>query len=158
MKLETKLKSGIIESICISDKKGIPKKQVDVAKFIENFGIENDAHANSETRKQVSLLAMESIEKMKNSGLDVTTGSFAENITTSGINLLFLNIEARLKIGKDALIEITQIGKNCHKKCPIFYKAGYCVMPTEGVFAKVIKGGTVKKGSLIKELKPYEYC
>lgn len=136
-------------SVSISNKKGIPKTPRDSVRFIENYGIEYDVHADSRTHRQVSLLAIESINKMRMLGLNVRPGSFAENITTEGINLTVLNIGERLKIGDDVIIEITQIGKECHTRCAIYYKAGDCVMPREGVFGKVIRGGTLKQGDAI---------
>ncbi len=144
--------SGKIISISISHKKGVCKKPIESAKFIENYGIENDAHAGSDTHRQVSLLAFESIEKMRKFGLNVTVGSFAENIAVSGIDLSSVKVGDRFKLGKDVIIEVTQIGKECHTKCAIFYKAGYCIMPEEGIFAKVVRGGLVKKGDTIEKL------
>jgi len=141
--------SGVVADLCVSEKKGVPKKAVGSAMFIENFGIETDAHASAQTHKQVSLLAAESIEKMRKSGLALRHGAFAENITTSGLDLLSLKPGERITVGKDILLEITQIGKDCHKKCAIYYKAGYCIMPTEGIFARVLKGGVARKGDEI---------
>ncbi len=132
-----------IKAISISKKKGTKKENVQEAVLVENFGIIGDAHAGSE--RQVSLLAEESINKMK---LDVGPGDFAADITTSGVDLMSLDIGARLKTG-DVLLEITQKGKVCHTKCNIYYQAGDCVMPKEGVFARVIKGGGIKVGEEI---------
>lgn len=146
------MEKGIIESICISERKGVSKKPVMQVNLIENYGIEGDAHANSNTHRQVSLLSLKSIEKMKSLGLNIDFGSFAENIAVSGIDLSSVKIGDRFKLAKDAIIEVTQIGKECHIRCSIFYKAGYCIMPEEGVFAKVIKGGIVKKGDIIEKL------
>lgn len=143
---------GIIESINISDRKGVCKKPVSVVKVIENYGIENDAHSSYDTIKQISLLAAESIYKMKRKGIDVDFGSFAENISVGAMNLSVIKIGDRLKLGSDVIIEITQIGKKCHSRCSIFYKAGYCIMPQEGIFAKVIKGGIIRKGDVIEKL------
>lgn len=142
-------KHGLVAGICISDKKGVPKKPVLSAKLIENYGIENDAHASSETHRQVSLLSVESIEKMRKQGLNVTIGSFAENIGVLGLDVSKFALGSKLKINEDIILEITQIGKDCHRKCAIFYKAGYCIMPKEGIFAKVIKGGIIKEGDKI---------
>ena len=108
-----------------------------------------DAHASSDSHRQVSLLGIESIAKMQALGLNVRGGSFAENITTKGIELLALKIGERLLIGNEVILEITQIGKECHTKCAIFYKAGDCVMPKEGIFAKIVKGGIVNKNDPI---------
>lgn len=131
-----------IVSLNISKKKGIPKTRVNSVRLIEGWGIEGDVHAG-EWHRQLSLLSIESIEKMRKLGLNVRPGAFAENITIEGIDLLSLNVGSRLFIG-DSIIEITQIGKECHSKCAIYYKAGDCVMPREGVFAKVVKGGMIK--------------
>lgn len=124
---------------------------MDSGEFIENHGLKGDAHAG-EWHRQVSLLAQESIDKMIASGInDLDAGKFAENITTLGIIVHTLDIGTRLKIGA-AEFEITQIGKECHQKCAIFNKLGSCIMPQEGVFARVIKGGIVKKGDRIEVL------
>lgn len=141
---------GRIISVNTSDKKGIRKKPVDRILLASDYGIEGDAHASSEWHRQVSLLALESIKKMQDMGLDVYPGDFAENITTEGFDLLSLPVGTRFFIGKDVELEISQIGKICHDRCAIYYQAGDCVMPKEGVFAKVIKGGSVKAGDTIE--------
>jgi MOSC domain-containing protein YiiM len=137
-------------SINISDKKGIRKKPVDSALLMENFGIDRDAHASGKWHRQVSLLANESIDKMRLTGLKVNPGDFAENITTEGVELLSLPVGTRITLGKDVELEISQIGKTCHTRCAIYNQAGDCVMPKEGIFAKVLKGGTIKRGDEIK--------
>lgn len=139
---------GVILSINISEKKSVKKKPVERAVLIEDKGIEGDAHAEGGIR-QVSLLAYESIEKMKKLGLDVDSGDFAENITTQGIDLLNLPVGQRLKIG-EVILEVTQHGKVCHTKCNIYKTVGDCVMPREGIFCKIIKGGVIKKGQTIE--------
>ena len=126
---------------CISEKKGERKTPVEAVTLRENYGIVGDAHSG-EWHRQVSLLATESIEKMRKLGLDVNSGDFAENITTSGIELVSLPIGTRLQVGQ-ALLEVTQIGKECHTRCAIYHQAGDCVMPKEGIFAKVITGGDI---------------
>jgi len=137
------IKKGRIAAISISKKKGIPKTNVDSALLIENHGIENDAHAGN-WHRQVSFLAMESITTMREKGLPkLRPGAFAENITTEFINLPALKVGSKIKIGNVAELEITQIGKECHTRCAIYYKVGDCVMPSEGIFAKVIRGGTI---------------
>jgi MOSC domain-containing protein YiiM len=136
-------------SVNISDKKGVRKQPVEEVTLLTNYGIEGDAHASSEWHRQVSLLAMESISKMQYMGLDVVPGDFAENITTEGINLLKLTVGTKFTIGNDVEVEVTQIGKECHTKCAIYYQAGDCVMPKEGIFVKVLKGGKIKKGDII---------
>lgn len=139
---------GKIIAVNISVKKGMKKKDVGSAYVKENYGIENDAHSGH-WHRQISLLAMESIDKMKQKGLNVTPGSFAENITTEGINLLNLRIGDTLLLGGKVVLEITQLGKVCHDRCAIYYQAGDCVMPKEGVFAMVKRSGCVKIGDEI---------
>jgi cyclic pyranopterin phosphate synthase len=135
---------GKIKAISISEKKGIPKSNVEMAELIENWGIKGDAHAG-EWHRQISLLALESIEKMKEKGLyKLTPGIFAENITTEFLILPELSIGTRLLIGEKCELEITQIGKECHSRCAIYRAAGDCVMPREGIFARVITGGIIK--------------
>lgn len=139
---------ALVNAVCISEKKGERKKPVDKVELRENHGIVGDGHAG-DWHRQVSLLAEESINKMRKLGLDVNSGDFAENITTSGIDLVSLPIGSRLQVG-DALLEVTQIGKECHTRCAIYHQAGDCVMPKEGIFAKVISGGTVRPGDEIR--------
>ena len=142
---------GEVKAVCISEEKGSKKHCVKIAVLKEDFGIINDAHAGS--KRQVSLLAEESIEKMKARGLNLNFGDFAENIVTSGIDLMNLPVAAKIKIGRNALLEITQIGKECLNKCAIYYSAGDCIMPKEGVFAKVLKGGIIKAGDKLEAIK-----
>jgi MOSC domain-containing protein YiiM len=137
-----------ITSIAVSRKKGTRKTCVDEARLVENYGLEGDAHAG-DWHRQVSFLASESIQKTRDQGLDVTFGDFAENIATVGIDWVSIPVGKRFRLGKTALLEITQIGKECHRKCAIFYKAGDCIMPKEGVFAKVLRGGVIRKGDSI---------
>lgn len=141
--------TGKVVAINTSDKKGMRKKTVKEAIIRTNYGIEGDAHASSEWHRQVSLLALESIKKMQALGLDVKPGDFAENITTEGINLPELPTGTRMTIG-EVEAEVSQIGKECHTHCAIYYQAGDCVMPKEGIFVKVIKGGKIKEGDIIK--------
>ncbi len=141
---------GEIAAISISKKKGIPKTNVPSAKIIENFGIEGDAHAGN-WHRQVSLLPLESINKMREAGLpNLRPGAFAENLTIEGIELNKLPIGTKMLVNEHVELEITQIGKECHSKCAIFYRVGDCVMPREGVFAKVLKGGNVSAGDPIE--------
>jgi MOSC domain-containing protein YiiM len=140
--------TGRVVSVNISGKKGERKKPVREAELKPGYGILDDAHASSEWHRQVSLLALESIRKMQDMGLDVSPGDFAENITTEGIGLPELPIGTRMTIG-DTELEISQIGKECHDRCAIYYQAGDCVMPKEGVFARVIKGGMIREGDTI---------
>jgi len=139
-----------IVSINVSDKKGIRKKSVSSANLKENYGIENDAHASEKWHRQVSLLALESIKKMQAKGLKVGPGDFAENFTTEGIDLVSLPIGTRFNVGENIEVEVSQIGKVCHNRCAIYHQAGDCVMPKEGIFVKVLKSGTAKKGDEIK--------
>lgn len=138
-----------VESIAISRKKGTRKTVVDEAEIVKDHGLEGDAHAGP-WHRQVSFLAMESIEKTRKQGLDVTFGDFAENIATSGIDWKDIPIGTRVRIGDNALLEVTQIGKECHKRCAIYYQAGDCIMPKEGIFAKVLEGGRIRRGDPVR--------
>jgi MOSC domain-containing protein YiiM len=140
-----------IVAVSISDRKGIPKSNIREGLLVEEFGLSGDAHGGP-WHRQVSLLAMESIQKMKDLGLNVHPGSFAENITTEGIVLPELPIGTRLRLGPEALAEVTQIGKECHDRCAIYRLAGDCVMPREGIFVRILKGGSVKAGDDIEIL------
>jgi MOSC domain-containing protein YiiM len=135
-------------AVCVSINKGERKTPVAQVELREEHGIVGDAHTG-DWHRQVSLLALESIEKMQQLGLDVNPGDFAENITTMGIDLLSLPIGSRLALG-ETIIEVTQIGKECHTRCAIYNQAGDCVMPKEGIFAKVLCGGVIKPGDGIK--------
>ena len=138
-----------IVAVCLSSTKGISKAPVGQGVVKEGYGFEGDAHAGGDVIRQVSLLALESIEKMNAGGFSFKPGDFAENLTTKGIDLVSLPIGTRLTIGDGAIIEISQIGKKCHTGCAILKQAGYCIMPREGVFARVIKGGVVRGGDPI---------
>jgi MOSC domain-containing protein YiiM len=139
---------GRVISINISSQKGIPKDPIYEGIFIENFGLKEDSHGG-EWHRQVSLLAKESIDKIKAMGIeDLEPGKFAENITTEGICLYTLPVGAKLRIG-ETIQEVTQIGKECHARCAIFHTVGDCVMPKEGIFTKVLKGGLVKTGDAV---------
>jgi MOSC domain-containing protein YiiM len=140
-----------VVAVCRSEKKGVTKDVVAEVTLKKDYGVENDAHANSNTHRQVSLLATESIQKMCDMGLDVGPGDFAENITTEGIELFSLVPGTRLSVGKEVTLEITQIGKECHAGagCAILKQVGKCVMPKEGVFARVIQGGVVRAGDTV---------
>ena len=136
--------TGIILAVNISQKKGEKKNNIGCGLFLENLGLENDAHAQADIIRQVSLLAKESIEKIRAKGLDVQYGDFAENLTTEGIDLPSLPVGTRLHVGANVLLEVSQIGKVCHNRCNIFYTVGDCVMPREGIFAKVLVGGEIR--------------
>jgi MOSC domain-containing protein YiiM len=142
--------SAKVISVNISDRKGMRKKPVGEILVKTDFGIEGDAHASSEWHRQVSLLALESIDKMRDAGLDVHPGDFAENITTEGIDLVSLPIGTKMHIGSEVVGEVSQIGKECHTRCAIYYQAGDCVMPKEGIFIKVVRGGKVAAGDTIE--------
>ncbi len=142
---------GTIKAISISQKRGTQKTNVPEAELRTGFGIVGDAHA-ADWHRQVSLLAVESINKMVEAGAKVSPGNFAENITTEGIELPGLPIGSKFKVGEDVELEVTQIGKECHSRCEIFEQVGDCIMPREGIFAKVIKGGSIKIGDIIEVL------
>ena len=140
-------------AVCSSKEKGTKKEVVAESLLKEDYGLVGDAHADYNSHRQVSLLAIESIDKMRGLGFDVNPGDFAENLTTEGIDLTFLPIGTRLSVGKEIILEITQIGKECHVGCAIFRQIGKCIMPKEGVFARVIRGGSVKAGDIIRTLE-----
>ncbi len=139
---------GSIVAVSVSENKGTKKTNVESVELKEDFGIIGDVHAGTRKR-QVSLLAAESIDKMRAKGVNVSSGDFAENITTSGIDLVGLDVGSRIRIGESVVLEITQKGKECHTRCEIFYQAGDCIMPREGIFARVVKGGSIKPGDEI---------
>ncbi len=143
---------GKIVAVCISEAKGEKKRPVPWITLQREHGVCGDAHAGG-WHRQVSLLAQESIDKMKALGLNVSAGDFAENITTSGIDLVALPVGTRLRIGA-ALLEVTQIGKECHTRCAIYHQAGDCVMPKEGIFARVLHGGEIKTDDRITIVAP----
>lgn len=130
-------------AVCISLKKGEQKKEIDFGECVVDFGIKGDAHGG-DWHRQISLLAKESVDEMRARGVTLENGDFAENIVTEGINLKKLPIGSRILIGDDVVLEVTQIGKECHSGCVIMQKAGKCVMPTDGIFAKVINPGKIK--------------
>ena len=142
---------GLVVAVNISKKKGTRKKNVEKSCLVPGLGLKDDAHAGP-WHRQVSLLAMESIEKMVHLGLKVAPGDFAENITTQGLDLLRLPLGTRLRIGEHSLLQVTQIGKVCHTRCAIYYQAGDCVMPKEGIFAEVLEGGEIRVGDEIHVL------
>lgn len=139
---------GKIIAICISEKKGTEKFEIEKGNLIENFGLENDAHAGN-WHRQISLLDLKEIEEFNRKGGNVKFGDFGENIVIEGIDIKNLAIGSTLKIG-ESILEITQKGKECHHHCKIYYRVGDCIMPREGVFAKVIKGGEIKKGDQVE--------
>lgn len=147
-----------VYSINYSKNKGTPKVSINQGLLVTGLGLENDAHAGSGLR-QVSLLSIESIRrqmscpKVKKTGVSLKAGDFGENITTEGLDLAELKIGDKLKIGSEAILRISKIGKECHRYCSIYYKTGDCIMPREGIFAQVLGGGSVNKGDNIEALK-----
>jgi MOSC domain-containing protein YiiM len=139
---------GTVVAVCTSEKTGTRKKNVGSGLIRANWGIEGDAHAG-DWHRQISLLALESIDKMRAVGLDVGPGDFAENITTQGLDLVSLPIGTKMRLGQ-ALAEVTQIGKICHNRCAIYYQAGDCVMPREGIFVRVLEGGAISVGDTVE--------
>lgn len=137
-----------IVSIAVSKKKGTVKQCVDQAELLENHGIQGDAHAG-DWHRQLSFLASESIDAASTPEFVLTFGDFAENIATTGIDWKSQTIGQKVRLGDTALVEITQIGKQCHKKCAIYYRTGDCIMPKQGVFAKILAGGTIRVGDEI---------
>lgn len=142
---------GKILAVCQSKKKGTIKTEIREGLLIEDFGLKGDAHAGK-WHRQISLLGIESINKMRDKGYQLSFGDFAENLTVEGLTLPKLPLGTKLKIGEEVLLEITQIGKECHYDCEIRRKIGDCVMPREGIFARVLKGGKVKVGDEIEVL------
>lgn len=141
-----------IVSIAVSKKKGTVKSCVNEAELIENHGIKDDAHAG-EWHRQLSFLASESIEQAKSEIMEINYGDFAENVATLGIDWPQQPVGSRFKLGDNALVEITQIGKKCHNKCAIYYRTGDCIMPKQGVFARILTGGIIKVGDPIKKIE-----
>ena len=140
-----------IVAVSISDRKGEKKHNISKARLIPDHGLDQDAHAG-DWHRQVSLLDMQSIARIREKGLAVDPGNFAENITTEGIRLWELPVGTRLRMGEKVLVEVTQIGKECHNRCAIFHQVGDCVMPREGIFAKVLQEGTIRPGDEIAVL------
>ncbi len=139
-----------IVAVCSSEKKGQKKKAIKEGILKEEYGLVGDAHADSSWHRQVSMLAQTSIDKMRALGIDVGHGDFAENLTIEGLELFTLPIGPRCRVGQDVILEMTQIGKECHDRCAIFKQVGTCVMPIEGIFTRVIKGGRVRSGDELK--------
>ena len=151
MEAESIPSEGRIVAVSVSNRKGTKKSNLSECKLLEDEGLDGDAHAG-DWHRQVSLLAMESISKIRGKGLEVSPGDFAENITTSGLKIWELQMGTRLAVGSEALLEVTQIGKECHDRCAIYHQVGDCVMPREGVFTRVLRGGTIRPGDEIRVL------
>lgn len=144
--------AGTVTALSVSKAKGQKKHNILSARFVVAHGLDGDAHA-ADWHRQVSLLGVESIAKIQAAGMDVNPGDFAENVTTAGLCLWELPIGTRLQLGDAVQLEVTQIGKTCHHRCQIFHQVGDCVMPREGIFAKVLKGGQVRVGDAIAVLE-----
>jgi MOSC domain-containing protein YiiM len=142
-----------VVSIATSRKKGTRKSPQDSVVVKKDYGIDGDGHSGL-WHRQVSFLSSESIAEARARGLNVTFGDFAENFATEGVDWKKIPVGTRVKLGDTTLVEVTQIGKECHNKCAIYYQAGDCIMPREGIFAKVLEGGTVNKGDPILILGP----
>jgi MOSC domain-containing protein YiiM len=140
-----------IVAVSTSQKKGEKKTNVEQARLLIDHGLDRDAHAG-DWHRQVSLLDMESVARIRDKGLDVEPGNFAENITTQGIRLWELPIGTKMRLGAQVVVEVTQIGKECHNRCAIFHQVGDCVMPKEGIFAKVVTEGLIRPGDTIQVL------
>ena len=139
-----------IIAVCVSEKKGEKKKTIKEGVLKEEYGLIGDAHADSSWHRQVSMLSQSSVDKMQALGVDVGPGDFAENLTIEGMDLFSLPIGTRFSVGHDIILEMTQIGKECHDRCAIYQQVGTCIMPTEGIFTRVIKGGKVRSGDEVK--------
>lgn len=140
--------TGIVRAVCISEKRGTQKINIKAAKFLIDYGIENDAHAGN-WHRQVSLISYEKIEAFNAKGAQVEDGAFGENLIVEGIDFRTLPVGTRLECN-DVLLEITQIGKECHSHCQIYEKMGECIMPKEGVFSRVLRGGTINTGDVMR--------
>jgi len=140
-----------IVSIAVSARKGTRKRSIPSVELVAEHGLKEDAHAGP-WHRQVSFLSSERIAEARERGLEVDFGDFAENIATTGIDWSAVPVGSRFRLGESATVEITQIGKECHNKCAIYYRAGDCIMPREGVFARVLKGGTIRVGDSVEPL------
>lgn len=143
---------GVVKAVCTSNRKGIQKTAAESIRLVKDFGIEGDAHAGN-WHRQVSLLSYEKIEEFKAKGIDLEDGAFGENIIVEGFDLRTLPLGTRFRIS-DVLLELTQIGKECHAHCAIYHAVGDCIMPREGVFTIVLEGGTVRPGDEVKMIPP----
>lgn len=141
---------GRVLAVCVSERKGMKKRTVESGRLVKGHGLEGDAHAGP-WHRQVSLLARESVDKLRKRGLVAASGDFAENLTTEGVELPALPVGTRLRVGSSALVEVTQIGKECHTRCAIYHQMGDCVMPKEGIFVRVLREGEVRPGDAIEK-------
>ena len=141
----------VITSVCRSERRGTVKQNIESGVLVENFGLEGDAHGGN-WHRQVSLLSYEKIEEFRKKGADIELGAFGENLIVSGYDFRNLAVGTRFQCG-EAVLEMTQIGKECHSHCEIYKRMGECIMPREGVFAIVLHGGTIRKGDLLERIK-----
>jgi MOSC domain-containing protein YiiM len=139
-----------VVAVCSSQKTGIKKQAVAEGRFEEEHGLIGDAHAGLLPNRQVSLLAVESVDKMRGLGLELGPGDFAENIAVEGLDLCHMPIGTRMAVGGEVILEISQIGKECHTGCAIRQQVGHCIMPEEGVFARVVHGGVIRPGDRVE--------
>jgi MOSC domain-containing protein YiiM len=135
---------GVVKAVCVSKEKGVVKKDIGCGELVEQHGIKGDAHAGN-WHRQISLLSLQKIEAFRAKGAEVEYGAFGENLVVDGIDFTNLPLGTKFRCG-DALLEMTQIGKECHNHCEIYHRMGDCIMPREGVFARVLRGGMVKVG------------
>jgi TatD DNase family protein len=135
---------GVVMAVCLSKKKGVAKKDIDQGELVAQHGLKGDAHAG-DWHRQISLLSLQRIEAFRAKGAEVEYGAFGENFVVDGIDFASLPVGTKFRCG-DALLEMTQIGKECHNRCGIYHRMGDCIMPREGVFARVLRGGAVKTG------------
>ena len=142
---------GVIKGICISEKRGTAKHEIEEAILAKDWGIQGDAHAGH-WHRQVSLLSYEKIEEFRKKGADIELGAFGENLIVSGYDFRNLAVGTRFQCG-EAVLEMTQIGKECQSHCEIYKRMGECIMPREGVFAIVLHGGTIRKGDLLERIE-----
>lgn len=142
---------GVIKGICISENRGTAKHEIEEAILVKDWGIQGDAHAGH-WHRQVSLLSYEKIEEFRKKGADIELGAFGENLIVSGYDFRNLMVGTRFQCG-EVVLEMTQIGKECHSHCEIYKRMGECIMPREGVFAIVLHGGTIRKGDLLERIE-----
>ena len=140
---------GTLAAICISLRKGTPKSSVPEAELVVGYGLQGDAHAGA-WHRQVSLLADEDVETMRQAGLEVEPGAFGENLLTRGIDLTLATVGSTIRVGSSVLLEVTQRGKECHSPCAIGRRMGTCIMPQRGIFARVLEGGKVRVGDRVE--------
>lgn len=143
---------GTVVEVCRSDRKGVKKDPIGECVIKADYGLEGDSHASGEYHRQVCLLAEESIAKMTAQGYEVGPGSFAENITTRGLDLLAISLGTKMRLG-EVLIEVTQKGKECHDGCAVYKEIGACIARTEAIFGRVLEGGTVKAGDVVEVIE-----